>query len=68
MREGLLCAAELKATRATLRTLRSGSSRVLRKSPMQLRRRLSIACGWSEMVNFMAANTRKKIKINFGVM
>lgn len=31
--EGLLWAAELNVTRATLRTLRSGSSNVFRKSP-----------------------------------
>lgn len=34
--EGLLWAAELKVTRATLRTLRSGSSNVFRKSPKMM--------------------------------
>lgn len=42
--EGLLCAAELKATRATRRTFRSGSCRVLRNSPILCRRSGSI--GW----------------------
>lgn len=34
--EGLLWAAELNVTRATLRTLRSGSSNVFRKSPRRI--------------------------------
>jgi len=55
-----LCAAELKVTSATLRTFRSGSVRVARKSPMQLRKRGSMACGTSEMVNFIAVRREKR--------
>jgi len=43
--EGLLCAAELNATRATRRTFRSGSWRVRRNSPILCRKSGSIACG-----------------------
>ena len=41
---GLLWAAELKATRATRRTFKSGSVRALKKSPMLVFKRASI--GW----------------------
>ena len=42
--DGLLCAAELKATNATLRTFKSASFNVSRKSPMLLRNKVSM--GW----------------------
>lgn len=45
MRLGLLWAAELKVTRATLRTLRSGSCKVFKKSPIQVFSKGSTAWG-----------------------
>ena len=44
--DGLLCAAELKATNATLLTFKSLSVSVRKKSPMLLRNSASIGCGY----------------------
>merc|ERR1711936_408765 len=57
MRLGLLWAALLKATRATLLTFRSGSFRVVRKCPISALSNWSMCWGWSEIVNFMAVTT-----------
>ena len=57
IRLGLLWAAELKATKATRLTLRSGSCKAPKKSPMQFFKSVSMGWGWSEMVNFMAVTT-----------
>jgi len=45
-RDGLLWAAELKATRATRRTFKSLSCRASRKSPMFCLSSTSMACGY----------------------
>ena len=44
---GLLWAAELNVTKATRLTFKSGSCKVLRKSPIQLRNKESIPCGYN---------------------
>jgi len=46
-RDGLLWAAELKATRATRRTFKSLSCRASRKSPMFCLNNASMACGYN---------------------
>jgi hypothetical protein len=43
----LLWAAELNVTKATRLTFKSGSCKVLRKSPIQLRNKESIPCGYN---------------------
>lgn len=57
IKDGLLWAAELKATKATLLTFKSGSCKVFKNSPMHCLSNGSMVDGWSEIVNFTAVTT-----------